>query len=249
MKKKHHTHLSLEERRQIYLLLGSNTPVYRIAGILGRHHSTIYREIQRNTYLEEDDKKNNGYYPLCAEEFYRRRRQRLQLFRRYPELKNFVIEKLKAYWAPDQIAGFLKRRRIAGFYACMETIYRFVYSGEGRELGLYRYLFRGRKNRRRKYGRKPRDARILEHHGIAFRPEIVNGRETFGHWEGDLLIFSREYGKSNLTSLIERKSRYTILAKNDNKRPDPVIHTIRDKLAKLPDELTLTITFDGASSL
>jgi transposase, IS30 family len=194
-------------------LLGRKTPVCRIAEILGRHHSTIYREIQRNTYLEEDDQKNNGYYPLCAEEFYRRRRQSLRLFRRNPELKDFIVEKLRAYWSPDQIAGYLKRLGIAGFYACMETIYRFVYSSEGRELGLYKYLFRGRKNRRRKYGRKPRDARIPEHHGIAFRPKSVDGREVFGHWEGDLMIFNREHGKSNLTSLIERKSRYTILAK------------------------------------
>jgi IS30 family transposase len=166
------------------------------------------------------------------------------LFERYPELKEFVIEKLQAYWSPDQIAGYLKRLGLASFYACMETIYRFIYSAEGKGLGLYRYLFKGRTRRRRKFGRTPRDIRIPEHHGIAFRPEIVASRKTIGHWETDLMIFNREHGKANLTSMIERKSRYTILLKNEDRRPSPVMSQIRDRLAKLPRGLTQTMTFD-----
>ena len=60
--KNHHTHLSLEERRQIYLMLGRKMSACEIAKKLGRHHSTIYREINRNMYFEEDDHKMNGYY-------------------------------------------------------------------------------------------------------------------------------------------------------------------------------------------
>jgi IS30 family transposase len=63
-----------------------------------------------------------------------------------------------------------------------------------------------------------RGTRIPDHHGIAFKPEIA-GRQTFGHWEGDLMIFNREHGSTNLTSLIERKSRYTMLAKNTDRHP------------------------------
>jgi IS30 family transposase len=244
--KKYHTHLSLEERRQIYFLLGRKVPVVKIARELGRHHSTIYRELQRNSYWEdEDDRKMNGYYPLSAQEYYSRRRQSLQLFARYPELKEFVIRKLKAYWSPDQIAGFLKRLGRSMFYACAETIYQFIYGAEGRELGLYRYLFKGRKRRRSLYGRKPRGLLVPEQHGIAFRPEIVDGREQIGHWEGDLMIFRRdENGTQNVTSLIERKSRYTILAKNDNRRSAPVMKTIASQLSGLPRDMTRTITFD-----
>lgn len=244
MEQRNHGHLTLAERRQIYILLGRKVPVSRIADELGRHHSTIYREIQRNSYFEEDEHKNNGYYLVNAQEYYRRRRQSLQLFERYPELKDFVIEKLKAFWSPDQIAGYLKRLSADGFYVCMETIYRFVYSDEGRKLRLCRYLFKGRKNRRTMFGRKPRGSRVPDHHGIAYRPDIVDGRETFGHWEGDLMIFHREHGKTNLTSLIERKSRYWVLAKNENRRPDPVAMTIGKHLSKLPEHLTQTMTFD-----
>lgn len=96
--KKHHSHLSLDERRQIYLMLGRKISALEIAKKLGRHHSTIYREIDRNMYYEADDHKMNGYYPLTAQELYRRRRQSLQLFERYPRLKAFIIEKIKAYW-------------------------------------------------------------------------------------------------------------------------------------------------------
>ena len=244
MEKKKHKHLSLDERRQIYFLLGRKMPAVEIARKLGHHHSTIYREINRNMYYESDDHKMNGYYPLTAQEFYRRRRQSLRLLHRNSDLQNFVIEKLKSFWSPEQIAGYLKRQGIRGFYACMETVYRFIYSDKGKELGLYQYLYKTRKNRRGLYRRKARGSRVPDYHGIAFRPENIGTRSTFGHWEGDLMIFSREHGKTNLTSLIERKSRYTVLAKNDNKRPDPVMKTISKQLSKLPAEITKTITFD-----
>lgn len=54
MKPKHHTHLSLSERHQIYVLPGKKGPLSKIATIMGRHHSTIYREVQRNTYWDDD---------------------------------------------------------------------------------------------------------------------------------------------------------------------------------------------------
>lgn len=244
MEPRKHKHLSLEERRQIYFLLGRKVSVVEIARQLDRHHSTIYREIQRNSYWDEEDHKNNAYYPVNAQEYYRRRRQSLRLLERYPDLKSFVIEKIKAYWSPDQIAGYLKRLGISMFYACAETIYRFVYSAEGKDSGLYRYLFKGRKNRRRMFARKPRGNRVPDHHGIAYRPAIVDGRETFGHWEGDLMIFNREHGKANVTSLIERKSRYTVLAKNDNRRPEAVAKTMSKQLEGLPRHMTQTMTLD-----
>ena len=210
METKTHTHLTIDERRRIYFLLGRKMSVVEIARQLSRHHSTIYREIQRNSFWDAEEHKNNDYYPLCAQEFHRQRRQSLQLLWRNSTLQKFVIEKLKSYWSPEQIAGYLKHQGFKGFYSCMETIYRFIYSDKGRELVLYQYLYKARKNRRGLYRRKSRDSRIPDENGIAFRPEIIETRQTFGHWEGDLMIFSREHGKINLTSLIKRKSRYNI---------------------------------------
>ena len=64
--KKHHTHLSLEERRQIYLMLGRKMSAVDITKKLDRHHCTIYREINRNMYYEEDDHKMNGYFAITS---------------------------------------------------------------------------------------------------------------------------------------------------------------------------------------
>lgn len=131
------------------------------------------------------------------------------------------------------------------FYACAETIYRFIDSAKGKALKLYSYLFKGRKRRLKAYSRKPRGNRVPEEFGIKFRPDIISTRETYGYWEGDLMIFTRKEGsKSNVTSLIERKSRYTLLAKNDDRKPDSVAKTIADKLNNLPKDMTQTMTFD-----
>lgn len=241
--KKHHTHLSKSERRQIYLMLGKKISVCRIAQELGRHHSTIYREINRNSHFHEDPFLR-GYFHVVANDMAENRRYRLRKLLRNKELTAYIIDKLKSCWSPEQIYGFLKHHGVEGFYACHETIYRFIYSAEGRELSLYKYLVKGRKNRRRKFSRKPRSSRVLEHHGIAYRPKIIDSRETFGHWEGDLVIYRREFGKVNITSLIERKSRYTIIAKNDDRRPIPVMERIGKELGRLPESVTKTITFD-----
>ena len=83
-----------------------------------------------------------------------------------------------------------------------------------------------------------------EHFGIAHRPPEVAGRQVAGHWEGDLMIFGLELGKANLTSLIERKSRYTVIVKNSDRRSSPVISGIMGALAHLPPSLRQTMTFD-----
>jgi IS30 family transposase len=109
MGRKNHTQLSLEERRRIYLLLNSKTPVQRIAELLGRHHSTVYREIARNTTYHEDPFLR-GYFHMNADYFTRQRRQRLRRFCRMPALKDYVTDRLRSYWSPEQIAGHLKQQ-------------------------------------------------------------------------------------------------------------------------------------------
>src|SRR6185437_15289939 len=79
------------------------------------------------------------------------------------------------------------------------------------------------------------------------RPAEVGTRETFGHWECDLLIFRRETGKANVTSLVERKSRFTFLLANQDKRSAAVVAGIADVLRCLPEGARRTITFDRGS--
>ena len=237
-------HLTFEERRTLFRLLGAKLPIKEIAAQLGRHRSTIYREIARNEFREI--RQYRGYYPITAEDSARRRRRRQRKLVRDARLRSHVIEKLKLLWSPEQIAGRLKVADEHG-RLCHETIYQFVYSPEGRALELHRHLLRARRLRRPRFARKPRRATIPPSRTIAQRPAEIGQRHTIGHWEADLLIFRRAHGQANLTSLVERKSRLTRLVPNDNRRSGQVIGAIGQALVELPPVARQSITFDRGS--
>jgi IS30 family transposase len=239
--------LTLEERRTIFRLLGAKVPIDRIAEELGRHRSTIHREIQRNLFREV--KQYRGYYPVTADDYARQRRQRRRKLIRDAQLQQRVTSMLARWWSPEQIAGRLKLAGADG-RLCHETIYQFVYSPQGRALGLYRHLLRAKQLRRRRFGRKPRSARIQLERTIAQRPAGIDQRQEVGHWEADLLIFKRANGKANVTSLVERRSRLVRLVPNGDRRSRDVIGAIGDALADVPPVARRTITFDrGAEFL
>jgi IS30 family transposase len=162
-------------------------------------------------------------------------------------LRAHVVERLAAGWSPQQIAGRLKREAPDRRSVCHETIYRHVYGPEGREGGLYRHLPKARRRRGSRYGRKPRTASIPRERWIENRPAEIERRESFGHWEGDLLIFAKEHGKANVTSLLERKSRFTVLLPNDDRRSTAVLAGIAGALRPLPEAARRTVTFDRGS--
>ena len=219
------------------------TPSARSPQRLGRHPSTIHRELGRNRF-RDGDRGFCGYFPLNAQDLARRRRQRRRKLAADEGLRAHVIERLKAGWSPQQIAGRLRHEADGGPTVCHETIYRHVYGPEGREDGLYRHLPKARRRRGCRHGRRPRGAsdpaRALD------REPAGRGRdrETFGHWEADLLIFRKEAGKANVTSLIERKSRFTFLLANEDKRSAAVIAGVADALRGLPEDARRTVTFD-----
>ena len=124
--------LTLDDRRTIFRLLDAKVPLEEIARQLGRHRSTIHREITRNLFREV--KEYRGYYPLTADDSAKRRRQRRRKLVQDAQLRAHVIEKLELCWSPEQIAGRLK---LTGGDDCLchETIYQFVYSPEGRAAG------------------------------------------------------------------------------------------------------------------
>jgi IS30 family transposase len=105
-------------------------------------------------------------------------------------------------------------------------------------------LPRQRKARRRRYARKPRGLNIPLANTIAERPKEIGERNQFGHWEGDLIAFRKEFGKANLTSLVERRSRYIVLAHNPSRHSKGVMTGIEHHLGTLPQTLRQSITFD-----
>ena len=237
-----YTHLTLAERREIYRLRSAQIPVAVIAQRLDRHPSTIYREISRN-WMHDEEPLYQGYFHVAADMQARARRQRLGKLSRHLALAVYVIDCLKAAWSPEQIAG---RLRISGApeRVSHETIYRFVYGAQGQHLGLYKDLPTARCRRQTRYQRKPRGVFIPAGNTIEQRPPEIAARTSFGHWEGDLMMFRRELGQHNVTSLVERQSRYTILTRNRDRNSTGVMSGMIEKLQALPAPARQSITFD-----
>lgn len=201
-----YTQITFADRRRLHQLMTAKVSINEMARLLGRHRSTIYREIRRNSFHDRELPDYDGYYSTLANDLARERRCRLRKLRRHPDLSEEIISQLKARWSPEQIAGRLVSDGVCLARVCKETIYRFIYSKEDYGLGLYDYLPEARRKRRPLRSRKPRGGAFPSTHRISERPDIVGQRLEFGHWEGDLLIFERPFGQANITSLVERKS-------------------------------------------
>lgn len=202
----------MAERRQIMKLLERKVPLSQIAKIVGRHQSTIYRELRRN-FFRDKYPEFSGWFPWTASELARKRRFKQRKLERNRTLRAYIIDKLQQHWSPEQIAGRLKlhpRLEAQTGRVCSETIYRFVYDRSNRDMALYTLLAKRRRKRRGLRGRKPRGSHIPLYCNINKRPEDIASRETFGHWEADLVIFRREYGKANITSLLEERAAITL---------------------------------------
>ncbi len=239
-----YTQLALADRRRLHQLVAAKVPVNEMARQLGRHRSTIYREIKRNTFRDRELPDYDGYYSTVAHDISKDRRRRLRKLRRHPSLRTEIINQLEARWSPEQIAGRLLLEGHSLVRVCKETIYRFIYSKEDYGLGLYQYLPEARRKRRPLRSRKPRDGAFPASRRISQRPDFIGDRSQFGHWEGDLLIFERPLGHANVTSLVERKSRYTVLIKNPSRHSRPIMDKIIRAFSPLPAFARQSFTFD-----
>lgn len=236
-------HLRLDERETIFRMMDARLPVSRIAAELGRHTSTIYRELRRN-YFYDDDAYFRGYFPTVAHRIARRRRIPGRKLARNPVLANYVVDRLRRCWSPEQIAG---RFRIAGGDGpriSHETIYQYVYGPEEKQQGLYRLLPWWRRRRRPRRARRPPCPQIPAVNAIHHRPAEIAHRRAFGHWEGDLVQFRKVMVRPNLTSLVDRKSRYAVLWRNPSRSSAGVMAGICTQLGALPHGLRQTVTFD-----
>jgi transposase, IS30 family len=233
--------LSLEQRCEISRLQADGCSVRQIAAALDRSPSTISREIKRNRG------KHVGYKPGYAQERARARRWKGSRLERESLLRRAVMERLKRGWSPEQIAGRLAResgRKVISY----ESIYRFIYAQMARTTD-YRwrhYLPRG-KSKRGFRGRKGgSSATFIEGRiSLAERPPDAADRKTPGHWEADLMLFSK-YGQAILT-VHERTSRLLLAVRPLNKAAQGVAHHLVRLFSSLPPALRRTVTFDNGT--
>lgn len=232
---KNYTHLTKKERIEISKLLAQGLSICKIARRLGRHKTSISREVKRNSHWK------HGYIHDHAQNRYkgRRHRHRATLFSE-EWLQKLVIDKLAKFWTPQEISGYL-RIYYPNHAVCAETIYRFIYSRYGRRINLYK-LLKYKHKKRIPFGarKKRKGSKIPNRTSIHERSEKANKLKEFGHWEADLIINKG----GNVAVLHERKSRFMMAIKNPTKHSKIVIDGINLKLDQLPDCLKKSMTFD-----
>jgi len=233
--------LTLEERCEIARLCSSGFSIRQIAAALDRSPSTIAREIERNT------SKHSGYRPGYADQQSRARRWTGSKLDRDSALRKTVLSRLGQGWSPEQVAGRLALDRGVRVIS-HETIYRFIYAQLGRtnDYSWRHYLPQAKCKRgyRSRKGSSPASF-IAHRRPISERPQKADDRQTPGHWEADLMCFSK-YGQAVLT-LHERRSRLLIAVKRPNKKAEPIAQAMYDILASLPPQYRQTVTFDNGT--
>lgn len=241
-----YTQLSVDERRRIERWRAARVSPTEMARVLGRHRSTIFRELTRNHFVDRDMPKVVGYFAMAAQLQTSDRRARHRKLVRHAGLRERVVARIKAGWTPEQIAGRMRLEN-ARPRVCQETIYRHVYSREGMREELWWHLPTHRMSRRPRRARKRLPPKFGRELSILFRPEAVAHRTEFGHWEGDLVLFQQRFGQANVTSLVERVSRFTVILKNTTKRSRPVMNKIVAAISSLPFAARRSVTFDRGS--
>ena len=232
---KHYGQLDLDERIELSRHNDAGTAPSEIARIMGRHPSTIGRELKRNNLPK------GGYKPASAERIALSRRRRSSRIERLSPLGDHVRDHLAMGWSPEQIAG---RLRLEGSQhrVSHESIYRFIYRWPVRREKLHRYLRRAKASRGRRYFKRRREP-IPGRRSIHERGQAIETRREFGHWEGDLLQFHTQRG--DLLTLCERQTRLTLAAPLASKTAELTAATLRGSFAALPEAARRSITFDN----
>ncbi len=233
-------HLTLAERDLLAQLLHQGHLQKEIAAALNRSRGTICRELKRN-------RTGGAYLAGQAHEQARQRRRERKLTRKMDraETQEYVAHGLASYWSPDEISGRVQyespdepQRHIG-----RQTIYNWIEQQEPRERAEWKESLRRRGKRPR---RKPPNAEdSAKHAAIAQRPAVINQRRRIGDFEGDTV--QGPAGTGGLVTLVDRRSRYTILTKVKNKEARRVRRRIEKRLRPLTTKQRRSITFDNGT--
>ena len=237
--------LSLAEREEISRGLAASVSIRSIARRLGRAPSTVSREVRRHS---GKNYYNNPYRARTADfrAWNRARRAKRCVLALNRRLQEQVAGKLQLDWSPEQISGWLKEQYPAdeSMRVSHETIYRtlFVQARGALKKELLGHLRGKRRIRRSRVARK-KDGRgqITDAIPIRERPAEIEDRAVPGHWEGDLLLGSKN---SHIATLVERQSRFTTLIKLQSRDTDAVVAALARHIRKLPTELRRSLTWD-----
>jgi IS30 family transposase len=242
------THLTLEEREEIRVALSAKMSIRAIARLLKRSPSTISREVARN--------RGRRYYKAVDADNRAKRmakRPKLSKLENFPNLKQLVLKKLELKWSPEQIAGWLKIEfsRQKYMHVSHESIYKALYVRARKIIhhSFTQHLRRKRPMRHSRFHARSGDRgliNIINGVSIYERSKNIDNRKSLGHWEGDLVSGS---GNSHIATLVDRKSRFTIIVKLAGKDAQCVLQALLTTFKSMPEQYRKSLTWDRGMEL
>lgn len=230
-----YSHLTREERYQIYELRIENKTITEIAAALNRHKSTISRELKRNCGAHR-------WRPNQAQRISQARGKQSRNARRVSEADwEAVADYIRLDLSPDQAILRLSLENNQLVAISRDTVYKRIYARQKEEDELFKHL-RSQKPRRKRHLSRARGIPIKNRVSIDERPEIVDRKTRLGDWEGDTVIGKGQQGI--LLTLVERYSRYSLAALLDSRQAGGVATAINHLLLPHKDKCH-TITFDN----
>jgi transposase, IS30 family len=229
--------LTSEERYALSLLRKQGLSQRLIARTLGRHPSTISRELRRNV------RQKTWYRAKDADDIARTRRRASRRYRRLSEPDwALICRMLQKRWSPEQIVGRLRRKGVV--VVSHETIYRYVWADRRRGGTLYKYLRCSLKLRRKRKGSYDSRGRLAGKRPISERPPGAENRSRIGHLEGDTMIGSSD--QHCVITLVDRKTGYVSIGKLKKRTVEEANRKAIELLRRGPRR-TRTLTLDNGT--
>lgn len=260
-KKNKFQHLNYEERKIIERLLLGRTKKAEIARILQRNISTIKREIKKGTVIQKKTNTNYNkkaeapeyieykrYFADAGQRVYKKRRERCGAKNKIIQCREFVdyVEEsilAEKRWSPDTAVGNAKRNKNFSETVSTKTIYNWIDAGLMKVKNIDLLL-----KVKRKPKSKPKERKKVLGRSIDERPEYIDEREEFGHWEGDGIVGAGQ--KGHLITLVERKTGIGFIFNVKDKKEDKIINVLeglKERYSKHYTDIFKTITFDNGS--
>lgn len=238
------SNLKICEREKIEFYLRCRQGIREIGRLIHRNHGVISREIERNGGTSGYDAKRAQ--ALANKRLAHNTKRKLD---KDPKLKRYVLKQMKEEdWSPKAIAGRLKKHPppgLRGKRISHESIYQYIYEGEGRYENLFEHLKRGQPRRQKFHTRTTAKTMIPMRKSIHERPPEINNRSVAGHWETDSMICKKQ--REILSVQFERKIKLVRIHKLANKTALETKDALIKTIESVQPGAVKSMTFDNGT--